>query len=125
MTLMDKKRYALHMLFAAGLACTPLAAHAVAQRTFGASTGSDANATNNCSLALPCRTFAAALGVTAPNGEVVFLDCAGYGGVLIDKSVSITAPSGTYAGISVSSGNGITIAGTGIRVMLRGLVFNG
>ena len=46
------------------LACASAVALATAQRTFVASSGNDANATNNCSIALPCRSFAAALGVT-------------------------------------------------------------
>ncbi len=35
-------------------------AFASVQRTFVASNGSDANVSNNCSIALPCRSFTAA-----------------------------------------------------------------
>jgi len=96
-------------------------AHAAVQRTFVASTGADANTTFNCSIAKPCRGFAAAIGVTAAGGEVVVLDSAGYGPVTIDKSVSIIAPPGVYAGVTVFSGNGITVNAPGATVALRGL----
>jgi hypothetical protein len=91
-------------------------------RTFVASFGSD---TDPCSLALPCRGFTVALAATDPGGEIVVLDSAGYGPVTIGKSVSITAPAGIYAGVSVTSGAGITINGAGINVELRGLSING
>jgi hypothetical protein len=92
------------------------------QRTFVASFGNDGNP---CSLTLPCRGFAAAVAQTTDGGEVIVLDSAGYGPVTIAQSVSIIAPAGVYAGISVSSGDGITINGSGIYVTLRGLSING
>jgi Right handed beta helix region len=95
---------------------------ATAQRTFVASTGSDANP---CSLAQPCRGFARAITQTNAGGEVVVLDSAGYGPVSIAKSITLTAPSGVYAGVAVTSGTGIAIAGSGIAVKLRGLTLNG
>lgn len=96
-------------------------AMATAQRTFVASNGNDANP---CSLPQPCRTFARAITQTSAGGEVIILDSAGYGVVTITQSVSIIAPAGVYAGISVASGNGITVDGAGIRVTLRGLTIN-
>jgi hypothetical protein len=93
-----------------------------AQRTFVASTGSDAAA---CSLPAPCRSFAAAIAQTDPSGEVIVLDSAGYGGVTITKAVSIIAPPGVYAGVSVFTGTGIAINGASITVALRGLALNG
>jgi len=54
------------------------------------------------------------------------LDSGGYGAVTIAQSVSIVAPRGVYAGISVFGGDGITIAaGAGGKVTLRGLTING
>jgi Right handed beta helix region len=105
---------------------TTTSAHAV-QRTFVASFGADANTTANCSLAAPCRGFAAAQTVTDNNGEIVVLDSAGYGVVTITKSISIIAPTGVYGGISVfpDSGNGVFIATAGVNVVLRGLNING
>jgi hypothetical protein len=97
-----------------------------AQRTFVSTTGLDTNA---CSLTAPCRGFAKALTVTDPGGEVVVLDSGGYGAVAIGQPVSIVAPAGVYAGITVfpggaTAGQGIVVSsGTG-RVTLRGLTIN-
>jgi hypothetical protein len=106
---------------AAGLAMPP-AAQGAAQRTFVASTGAD---TNPCSIAAPCRSFGQAASQTTANGEIVVLDSAGYGPVTITQSLSIVAPPGVYAGVSVFAGNGIVINGASIRVVLRGLTVNG
>jgi len=95
------------------------------QRTFVASVGLPANTAFNCSLAKPCRAFNEALSVTSPNGEVIVLDSAGYGTVTITQSVSIIAPPGIYAGVSVTAGDGITINGAGVVVKLKGLAVNG
>jgi len=95
---------------------------AFAQRTFVASGGSDAFP---CSLAQPCRSFSVAIANTNANGEIVVLDSAGYGPVTITKSVTIGAPLGVYAGITVFSGDGVTVDGSGIAVTLRGLSING
>jgi hypothetical protein len=118
------KRYlltplALTAILAGGLAGEAMA---TAQRTFVASTGNDANP---CSLASPCRGFAAAIAQTSPNGEVIVLDSAGYGPATITQPVSIIAPPGIYGGISVTAGGaGMTVnAGSG-KVTLRGLTIN-
>lgn len=101
------------------LAVAVVAAGAPPQRTFVSSCGNDVNA---CSLAAPCRAFAAAVAVVAPGGEVVALDSGGYGPVTISKAVTIAAPAGIYAGISVFSGDGVTVAaGASDAVTLRGL----
>ena len=101
------------------LGALPLAVQAaLPQRTFVASNGVD---TNPCSLAAPCRSFGAAVTAVAAGGEVVVLDSAGYGAVTIAKSVSIVAPPGLYAGVSVASGTGVTVDGAGINVVIRGL----
>ena len=96
---------------------------ATAQRTFVASNGIE---TNPCSLTQPCRSFAAAITQTNVGGEVIVLDSAGYGPVTITKSVSLIAPTGIYAGISVFSGkDGVTVNAPGAIVVLRGLSING
>lgn len=110
--------FGLSMLAATGAAAT-------AQRTFVASTGSPANTAFNCSITKPCRAFSEALGVTTSGGEVIVLDSAGYGPVTITKSVSIIAPEGVYAAVTVFSGDGIVISGGSIEVVLRGLTING
>ena len=73
-------------------------AMALPQRTFVASTGNDLN---SCILTAPCRGFAHAITQTNLGGEVIVLDSAGYGPVTITQSVSIIAPAGVYAGVSV------------------------
>ncbi|MBI3150402.1 MAG: right-handed parallel beta-helix repeat-containing protein [Betaproteobacteria bacterium] len=95
-----------------------------AQRTFVSISGNDANTASNCSNTAPCRGFTAALTVTDTGGEIIVLTSGGYGPVTINKSVSIIAPEGIYAGISVFSGNGVTIATAGVNVVLRGLSIN-
>jgi hypothetical protein len=97
-------------------------AAAAAPRTYVASYGNDSHP---CSRTLPCRSFPAALANTGSGGEVIVLDSAGYGGVTIAQSVSITAPPGVYAGITVFSGDGITVNGANVVVALRGLTING
>jgi hypothetical protein len=53
------------------------------------------------------------------------LDSGGYGPFTITQGVSITAPQGIYAGISVFSGTGIVVnAGSSDTVVLRGLPIN-
>jgi hypothetical protein len=101
-------------------------AHAV-QRTFvSAATGVDTHTSAGCTAVAPCRSFQAAMTRTDPNGEVVVLDSGGYDAVTIGQSVTLVAPAGVYAGISVPPGtDGITIATPGISVALRGLTING
>ena len=101
-----------------------LAAPAVAQRVFvSARNGSDLNP---CTVASPCRTFGQAIATVAAGGEVIALDSGGYGPFTVTKAVAISVPEGIYAGISVASGNGITIsAGSSDQVVLRGLTING
>jgi hypothetical protein len=92
------------------------------QRTFVSGLGSDGG---QCSRAAPCRTFTQALSQTNPGGEVYVLDSAGYGPFTINKSVAIVAPEGVTAGISVFSGDGISInAGGSDTIILRGLTVN-
>src|SRR6266571_7551654 len=100
--------------FAAGSLASgraPAAVHkaaALAQRTFvSAASGNDANP---CTRTAPCRNFQAAIAQTASGGEVIVLDSGGYGTVTINQSVSLIAPPGIYAGISVFGSGGM---GTG------------
>jgi len=103
-------------------AASTVVSAATAQRTYVSSSGT---ANPSCSRAAPCRQFADAIPATNVGGEIVVLDSAGYGPVTITKSVSIIAPPGIYAGISVFSGNGVTINAPGATVVLRGLSING
>ena len=93
-----------------------------AQRTFVASNGNDANP---CTRDMPCRSFAVAIALTNANGEVVAIDSAGYGSLTVMKAVTIVAPLGVHAGISVFSGDGVTIsAASNDVVVLRNLYIN-
>lgn len=92
---------------------------ALSSRTFVSGVGSDTGA---CPVTTPCRTFAYALTQTAPSGEIIVLTSAGYGPVTITQAVSIINTS-NFAGVTVTSGDGITInAGP---VVLRGLTIDG
>lgn len=95
---------------------------AVAQRTFVASYGNDAD---TCTLFQPCRGFAAAVAAVAPGGEVIVLDSAGYGPVSISKPVSIIAPRGIYAGIAAPSGSAMVINIPTGAVVVSGLTITG
>lgn len=99
------------------------------QRTFVASNGVDAG-NLTCSLANPCRSFNVAIGNTNPGGEVVILDTAGYGPMVINKAIKIIGPSGVYGGISVLGAGGPTTgivinAGDTDDITLRGLDVSG
>src|SRR4030095_3210618 len=95
-----------------------------AQRTFVSVSGHDTSP--SCSIANPCRSFDKAITVTDPDGEIVVLDSGGYGRVTIDRSVSIIAPPGVYAGISVFPGETGVISNTaGVKIVLRGVLLNG
>jgi hypothetical protein len=112
----------LSVMLAVSLGSLPMAVSASAQRTFVATTGSDAN---SCALTAPCRSFGAAITKTNANGEVVVLDSGGYGPVTISQSISLIAPPGVYAGVTVFGGDGVTIDAIGATVVLRGLSING
>ena len=115
-------RFPLAFVACVAVLAAPSSALGAAQRTFVKSTGVDNPA---CNLVAPCRSFAAAMLQTLPGGEVIVLDSAGYGAVTIAQSVSIIAPPGVYAGITASSGDGVTVNGAGIVVVLQGLTVNG
>ena len=98
--------------------------YAQATRTFVSGVGNDADP---CSRTAPCRTFAGAFNKTAPGGEINCLDPGGYGGLTINKSISIicqyTEGGSLVAGAGV---NGITVnAGATDSVFLRGIDFHG
>jgi hypothetical protein len=112
-------------LFLALLSLPANAAPASA-RTWVSGVGNDANTASLCSRTAPCATFASAIGVTSPGGEINCLDPGGFGAVTITQSISIICGTAGEAGVIVSSGNGITInAGTTGVVYLSGLDIEG
>jgi hypothetical protein len=80
---------------------------------------------DSCSIVQPCRSFAGALAQTSDGGKIVVLGSGGYGPVRIRQSVSIVAPEGVYAGISVLNGIGVDIGPPAARVKLSGLTIVG
>ena len=95
-----------------------------AARTFVSATSAGVD-TNPCTTAAPCRTLAHALTLTTPGGEIQVLDSGGYGGLTIDRPITIAASEGVYAGVSVPSGDGIVAnPGPSGPVVLRGLTIN-
>lgn len=91
-----------------------------AQRTFvSAGEGNDANP---CTRNAPCRSFTAALAVTDVGGELIVLDSGGYGPFTATSSVTIDAPSGVAAALTVFVGNGIEFnGGADARLVIRGV----
>lgn len=97
-------------------------AQAQATRTWVSGTGNDANP---CTRTQPCATFAAALALTAPGGEISVIDAGSYGAVTITKSVTING-TGTLAGVSATSTDAVIVnAGPSDTVILRHLEITG
>jgi hypothetical protein len=115
----------LPIIAAALLACGLSTAQAnAATRTFVSGKGTDTGA---CPVTAPCRTFAFALTQTAAGGEIDVVDSAGYGAMIINKSISIVNDGAGVAGIqSVPGMAGVAInAGANDSVHLRGLTIDG
>jgi hypothetical protein len=94
-------------------------------RTFVSAAGSDSN--NCANVATPCRHFQTAYNATHDGGEIVALDPANYGSLIIDRSVSIEGHG--WASISPPSDDGgaaITINSQGVVVVnIIGVVLDG
>ncbi|MGH6837334.1 MAG: right-handed parallel beta-helix repeat-containing protein [Methylocella sp.] len=97
-------------------------AQALSKVTFVSGKGTD---TGTCAdPANPCRHFQFAIDQTIAFGEVKALDPAHYGGVIINKSTSITGVEG--AGIDRVAGDAITInAGPNDKINLSHLTIDG
>src|SRR5947209_15119926 len=80
-------------------------ASAQATRTWVSGVGDDANP---CSRTAPCKTFAGAISKTATFGEINVLDPGGFGGLTINKSITVRSES-VEAGVLVSGTNGIIV----------------
>jgi hypothetical protein len=119
---MSIKRLGLMFAVVAATCAGAETGYAQSNRTWVSGTGDD---TNPCSRTSPCKTFAGAIGQTAPSGEINCLDPGGFGTVTISMPVTINCEGVSEAGIQVGSGgHGITIATTGV-VNLFGLDING
>lgn len=98
-------------------------AFAQATRTWVSGVGDDANP---CSRTAPCKTWAGAISKTAEGGEIDALDPAGYGGVTITKSITLSGV-GTNASILIpAASTGIIVnAGATDIVIIRNLNLHG
>ena len=97
-------------------------AQAQATRTWVSGVGDDANP---CSRTAPCKTFGGTISKTAAGGVINCLDPGGYGGVTINKSITIKCRY-TEGGILVSGTNAIVInASATSNIILEGLDING
>jgi len=104
------------------LLALPGAAFGQATRTWVSGVGDDANP---CSRTAPCKTFAGAISKTAAGGEMNIIDPGGFGGVTINKSLTIRGRGGT-AGALVSGTNAIVVnAAATDKVVIDGLDING
>src|ERR1700682_1505891 len=125
---MNKTKSMLTVLGAAALMMTsPFMAQGQNFRTFVSGTGSDGNTGSGCLQTAPCRTFAAAIGVTNAGGQVVALDSTGYSGFSINKSITIEGAPGATAFIFVGAGaTGVTVTGVSTdMIVLRNLYVDG
>jgi hypothetical protein len=93
------------------------------QRTFVSTVGDDSNPGTT---EAPCRSFQAALALTAPGGEVIALDSGDYAAFVVDKAVTVGAAPEAYAAITVPSGDAVYVRAGGLdAVVLRNLVLVG
>jgi len=119
------KKSALFSTILGGIVVAALhvgSAQAQATRTWVSGVGDDANP---CSRTAPCKTFAGAISKTAAKGEINCLDPGGFGGVSINKSMTIRCDH-VEAGVLVSGTTAINvIAGATDRVVLEGLDIEG
>jgi hypothetical protein len=107
--------------FSLALAASP--ASAQASRTWVSGVGDDMFP---CSRTAPCKTFAGAIGKTAPGGEINCLDPGAYGAVTIGKALSIVCQY-TEGGVVATVGStGIIVnAGATDAVYLSGIDLHG
>jgi hypothetical protein len=104
---------------------SPVGSSSPTARTWvSAALGNDANP---CSRSAPCLTFAAALALTTPGGEIDVLDPGDFGPLTITQSVTIEGDETSPSGVTLSAGaSAVTVsAGAADVINLRGLSFNG
>lgn len=90
---------------------------------FVSTKGNDANP---CTLAQPCRSFAAGVAAASPSGKVVAIDSGDYGPFTVTKALTIEAAPGVHAGIAVFTGAGVTVNASLSEdvIILRGLAIH-
>jgi hypothetical protein len=95
-------------------------AFAQATRTWVSGVGDDVNP---CSRTAPCKTFAGAISKTATGGEINVLDPGGFGGLTINKSITIDGLAQMSSVLAVGQ-NGFTVNGAGAVVNIRNITIN-
>jgi Right handed beta helix region len=117
------------MILSFGVLCAflfllPSTARAQVPQTFVSANGKDTNECNSPDK--PCRSISAAITKVQGGGEVVVISSGSYQPFAVNKAVTVVAPAGVHAGITVSSGDGAAInTPPSDDVVLRGLTFNG
>jgi hypothetical protein len=122
---MTKLRFTLNALVVCAFALALAHAAHAAPRTYVSPGGSDAA---NCStVTTPCLTLQGAHGKTDGGGEIIVLASGTYGGVLINRAISIIGAPGVHAEISVTGvANAVTVEAPATAVVvLRNLYLTG
>jgi hypothetical protein len=118
---MKRTLFSPAVVLLAVMSLNPTPARAQLAKVFVAGQGSDSNP---CTFAQPCLSFQHAHDTVAAGGVIDVLSPADYGVVTITKAISIQGHG--FAGLAVTSGNGITIvAGASDKVSLGGLLIDG
>jgi len=94
-------------------------------RTYVSGLGNDGNTAASCPRPKPCRTLAAAYGVTQKGGEIIALDPGEYGPITITAAVSIFGNVDALIGVK-NGGTGVTInAPQADKIVIRNLIITG
>lgn len=99
-------------------------ADALNARTWISGKGSDS--TGCGPVAMPCRSLQFAHDQTSAGGEIDVLDPAGYGSIVITKSINVINDGVGVAGaLAPAKGSAITVNAPGATILLRGLAIEG
>ena len=109
-----------------GLAFAPVVSSAPAEATLAHTwVSSSGNDSNNCDRPTPCATFGGAYNKTTAGGEITCTDSGNFGGLGINKSLTINCESNIANNSQDGAVAFIAIEGTSITVTLRGLDLDG
>jgi hypothetical protein len=114
------------LMFVAALAFAPVVSSAPAEATLAHTwVSSSGNDSNNCDRPTPCATFGGAYNKTTAGGEITCTDSGNFGGLGINKSLTINCESNIANNSQDGAVAFIAIGGTSITVTLRGLDLDG
>jgi hypothetical protein len=114
------------LMFVAALAFAPVVSSAPAEATLAHTwVSSSGNDSNNCDRPTPCATFGGAYNKTTAGGEITCTDSGNFGGLGINKSLTINCESNIANNSQDGAVAFIAIEGTSITVTLRGLDLDG